>query len=57
MAPASTQSANEPTRILVHIVQLKRTIKAQISGRMASISISVVVTASVYLEITRLKKL
>ena len=31
-------------------VQLKPTIKAQISGRMASIGISDVVTASVYLE-------
>ena len=35
----------------------KSTIKAQISGRMASIGISDVVTASVYLEKTRLKKL
>ena len=35
----------------------KPTIKAQISGKMASISISDVVTASVYSEKTRLKKL
>ena len=41
----------------VHTVQLKLTIKAQISGRMAFIGISDVVTASVYLEKTRLKKL
>ena len=37
---------NDP--ILVHAVQLKPTIKVQISGRMASIGISDVVTASVY---------
>ena len=37
--------------ILVHIVQLKPTIKAQISGGMASIGISDVVTASEYSEI------
>ena len=43
--------------ILVHTVQLKLTIKVQISGRMASIGISDVVTASVYSEKTRLKKL
>ena len=41
----------------MHTVQLKRTIKAQISGRMASIAISDVVTASVYSEKTCLKKL
>ena len=41
----------------VHTVQLKRTIKLQISGRMASIGINDVVTASVYSEKTRLKKL
>ena len=41
----------------MHTVQLKPSIKAQISGRMASIGISDVVTASVYLEKTRLKKL
>ena len=43
--------------ILVHAVQLKPTIKVQISGRMASIGISDVVIASVYSEKTRLKKL
>ena len=43
--------------MLVHTVQLIPTIKAQISGRMACIGISVVVTASVYSENTRLKKL
>ena len=40
MASAKTQSANEPKDlILVHTVQLKPTMKAQISGRMASIGI------------------
>ena len=34
----------------MHTVQLKPTIKAQISGRMASIGISDVVTASVYID-------
>ena len=43
--------------ILVRSVQLKPTIKVQISGRMASIGISDVVTASVYSEKTRMKKL
>ena len=38
--------------ILVHAVQLKPTIKVQISGRMASIGISDVVTNSVYSEKT-----
>ena len=38
-------------------VQLKPMIKAKISGRMASIGISDVVTASVYSEKTRMKKL
>ena len=48
--------SNFPSRglILVHTVQLKPT---QISGRMASIGISDVVTASVYSEKTSLKKL
>ena len=41
----------------MNTVQLKPTIKAQISGRMAYIGISDVVTASVYSEKTRLKKL
>ena len=40
----------------IHAVELKPTIKVQISGRMAYISISDVVTASVYSEKTRLKK-
>ena len=43
--------------ILVHTVQLKPTIKVQISRRVASIGISDVVTASVYSEKTRMKKL
>ena len=43
--------------IFVHTVQLKPTIKAQISGRMASIGISDVVTTSVYSEKTHLKNL
>ena len=38
-------------------VQLKPTVKVQISGRMASIGISDVVSASVYSEKTRMKKL
>ena len=48
-------SANQ--LILVHAVQLKPMIKVKISGRMASIGISDVVTASVYSEKTRMKKL
>ena len=42
MASASTQSANEPAKdlIIVHIVQLKPTIKAHFSGRMVSSGIS-----------------
>ena len=56
---ASTPSANEPDRglILVHTVQLKLVIKAQISGRMVSSGISDVAFTSVYPEKTRLKKL
>ena len=48
MVSSKTQSANElaKTLILVHRVQLKPTIKDEISGRMASIGISDVVTAS-----------
>ena len=57
MASAKTQSANELAKTIVHAVQLKPTIKVQISGRMSSIGISDVVTASVYSEKTRLKKL
>ena len=41
----------------MHTVQLKPTIKVQISGRMASISICDVLTASVNSEKTCLKKL
>ena len=55
MASANTQSANEPAR--TYFSELKPTIKAQISERMASIGTSDVVTASVYSEKTRLKKL
>ena len=56
MASAGTQSANEPVKdhILVHTVQLKPKIKAQIS---VSGGISDVAFASVYSEKTRLKKL
>ena len=59
MVSASTPSANEKAKdvILVHTVQLKPMIKAQISGRMISSSISDVAIASVYSEKTRLKKL
>ena len=58
-ASASTPSANEPAKdlILVHTVQLKPRIKAQISGRMVSSGITDVAFASVYSEKTRLKKL
>ena len=41
----------------LHAVQLKPMIKVEFSGSMASIGISDVVSASVYLEKTRLKKL
>ena len=59
MASAGTPSANEQAKdvILVHIVQLKLMIKAQISGRMISSGISDVAIASVYLQKTHLKKL
>ena len=58
MASASTLSANEPAKILilVHTVQLKPMIKAQISGTMVSSGISDVAIASVHSEKTRLKK-
>ena len=54
MASASTPSGNEPAKdfILVHTIELRPTIKAQISGRTASSGISDVVTASVYSEKT-----
>ena len=59
MALANTPSAYKPVNdlILVHIVQLKQMIKAQISGRMVSSGISDVMTASVYSDKTRLKKM
>ena len=41
----------------MHAVQLKPTIKVKISRRMASIGVSDVVSASVYSEKTRMKKL
>ena len=43
--------------ILVHTVKLKPIIKAQISGKLVTIGINDVVTASVYSEKTHLKKL
>ena len=59
MVSASTPSANEPTKdlILVHTVQLKPMVKAQISGRMVSSGISDVAITSVHSEKNRLKKL
>ena len=59
MVSAGTPSANESAKglILVQTVQLKPMIKAQISGRMVSSSISDVAFASVYFEKTHLKKL
>ena len=56
MASASTPSANEPAKdlILVHTVELKPMIKAQISGRMVSSGISNVAFVSIHSEITRL---
>ena len=59
MVSASTSSANEPAKdlILVHTVQLKPMVKAQISGRVVSSGISDVAIASVHSENTRLKKL
>ena len=59
MTSTSTPSANEPAKdlILIHTVQLKQIIKAQISGRMVSSGISDVASASVNSEKTRLKKL
>ena len=59
MASTSTPSANELAKdlILVHTVQLKPKINAQISGRMVFSGVSDVAFASVYLEKTHLKKL
>ena len=50
MASASTPSSNDQAKdlILVHTVQLKPMIKAQISGKMISNGISDVALASVY---------
>ena len=58
MASASTPSTNEPAKdlILVHTVQLKPLIKAQISGRIVFSGISDVAIASVHSEKTHLKK-
>ena len=56
MATAN-QLISSDNLILVHAIQLKPTIKVQISGRMASIGICDVVTASVYSEKTHMKKL
>ena len=59
MVSVSIPSANEQAKdlILVHTVQLKPMIKAQISGRMVvSSGISDVVIASVHSEKTCLKK-
>ena len=52
MASARAPSAMEPAKdlILVHTVQLKAMIKAQISGRMVSSGINDVEFASVYSE-------
>ena len=59
MASASKPSANEQAKdiVLVHTVQLKPMIKAQISGRMITSGISDVEIASEYTEKTHLKKL
>ena len=59
MVSTSTPSANEPTKdlILVHSVQLKPMIKAQMSGRMVSSGISDVAIVSIHAEKTRMKKL
>ena len=58
MAAASTPSANEQARdlIVVHTVQLKPMIIAQISERKVSSGISDVAIASVHSEKTCLKK-
>ena len=58
MVSASTPLANEQAKdvVLVHTVQLKPMIKAQISGRMISSGINDVAITSVYSKKTRLKK-
>ena len=59
MASTSTPSANEPAKdlILVHTLELKQMVNAQITGRMVSSGISDVASASVHSEKIRLKKL
>ena len=59
MASTSTPSANEPAKdlILVHTLELKQMVNAQITGRMVSTGISDVASASVHSEKIRLKKL
>ena len=59
MTSASKPSANKPAKdlILLHTVQLKPMMKAQISGRMVSSGISDVAFASVSSEKTILNKL
>ena len=59
MASASTTSANAPAKdlSLVHTVQLKPVIKAQISGKIVCIGTNYVAITSVHSEKTRLKKL
>ena len=59
MVSSSTPSGNELAKdlTLVHTLELKLMIKAQISGRMVSSGISDVAFASVYPEKTRLMKL
>ena len=59
MASASTPSANERAKdvILVHTVQLKSMIKAQISGEIVSSGIIDVAICSVHSEKTSLMKL
>ena len=57
MASASTPSVIEPAKASFSPhSKAKAILKAQISGRMASVGISDVVTASVYSEKTRPKK-
>ena len=56
---AHHHSANEPAKdiILVHTIQIKPMVEAQISGRMVSSGISDVAFTLVYSEKNRLKKL
>ena len=59
MASASTPSANEPAKdlIVVHSVQLKPVINAQITGKLVSSGTNDVAITSVHSEKTHLKKL